>query len=288
MQQYRKIVWDPDRHFQPWFGDCTEDFRSVLYESGAIVSGSQILQFLDRTTYLNSDMDIFLRIGGVLTMGNWLEARGYSRTCDSEDYVNHFKFQRDVIQTACRVITGGARLETAVKGVYNYRRFVGSTTDIYNQKIQLVAVDTNPVQHLLFDFHSTAVMNYMSCDTIVSVFPLSTFILRKSYISRTRPESPARISAWKDKYRARGFRLINKRSRGKHGDLKQGKRTSTDRHSWTMTLKGESNEFWRQVTLISPAQHHRDESRYTDYLQTCDSRFCTGEQVQRSPTHSPV
>ncbi|KAJ7476315.1 hypothetical protein B0H11DRAFT_1917533 [Mycena galericulata] len=264
LQQYRQLVWDPDTYFQPWFREPTALFRSTLRETGAIVSGSQILQFFDRIKYLNSDLDIFLRIGGVLQMARWLVRQGYHLTPEQPDYET---FHRNVIRVSCRILTSTVNQDTGIRAVYNYQRFVASATVIYYQKIQLIAVDIDPVHHVLYDFHSSkwlsamsqristitaAVMNYMTSDQVVSVFPRSTFILRKSYISKTRNEKRQRTDVWKSKYEERGFRMIHRRSRGQHNDLRQGKRTSTDCHSWIMKLK---------------AQRLREEGLYTAQSQ---------------------
>ncbi|KAJ7730779.1 hypothetical protein B0H16DRAFT_1469462 [Mycena metata] len=231
---YQTLVWNADRFFRPWFRDGTAEFRLALRRSSAIVSGSQLVQFFDRAHYPGSDMDIFLRLGGVLPMGTWLQTQGYSRIADSTDY----DLAKRVARTACNMISRTQSGHTPVCAVIDYHRFVCSETVIYRQKIQLVAVDIDPVQHVLYDFHSTAVMNYMTDEQVVSVFPLSTFILRKSYLARSRKEGHDRSSKWKNKYQQRGFRVVHKRSRGSHNDLKQGKRTSMDRYSWTITLEG--------------------------------------------------
>ncbi|KAJ7683373.1 hypothetical protein B0H17DRAFT_942010 [Mycena rosella] len=86
VQHYKQLVWDPDAHFKIWFSDPTK-FRGVLQTCGAIVSGSQILQFLDRTRYPDSDMDIFLRVGGIPVMAQWLRHQGYALNSVSPDYL---------------------------------------------------------------------------------------------------------------------------------------------------------------------------------------------------------
>ncbi|KAJ7490408.1 hypothetical protein B0H11DRAFT_1912374 [Mycena galericulata] len=234
VQHYKCLVWDIDKHFDSWFRQ-PKKFRPMLQVCGAVVSGSQILQFLDRTSYPDSDLDIFLRIGGVKKMGNWLTAQGYRLASNTANYTT---LGRQILRSSYQLMTlpTNSPPKTPIRGVYNYRRFIGSWNDLRIQKIQLVCVDMDPIHHILFDFHSTAVMNYLTADKVVSLFPISTFVLRKSYVSKIAPET-ATPPGWKTKYHARGFRIIQKRSRGGHGDLILGKRHSADGLCWIMKLE---------------------------------------------------
>ncbi|KAJ7106080.1 hypothetical protein C8R43DRAFT_863192, partial [Mycena crocata] len=203
---YRSVAWNADNFFRSWFLDSPSWFRAVLKSCNAVVSGSQLVQFFDRSTYFESDMDIFLRIGSVSRMGVWLECQGYILDCTSQGYhdVSH---DVDALLTS-KMTYGPLMQDNTVQSVHNYKRFVASPTVVYLQKIQLVIVDMNPVHHILFDFHSTGVMNYMTFNTVVSVFPVSTFIRRKSYTARSRRESENCTTTWKSKYMTRGFRLV--------------------------------------------------------------------------------
>ncbi|KAJ7197891.1 hypothetical protein C8J57DRAFT_1487630 [Mycena rebaudengoi] len=215
VRYYQSLVWDIDKHLQHWFRDGSKSFRSVLGVCGAAVSGSQILQFFDRTKYLDSDLDIFLRVAGLLRMGEWLVTQGYRHTSSSENY------------------------DALNEEVLHLSRYVASPTVIFIQKVQLVAVDMDPVHHILFDFHSTAVMGFLTCNMVVSVFPRSTHVLKKSYMTKIRTESPTRTKHWKTKYQRRGFRIIHKQSKDVHADLKLGKRSTTDCNSWVIKLDGD-------------------------------------------------
>lgn len=153
VRYYKTCVWDPDRFFRPWFKDDAKLFRGILQRCGAVVSGSQILQFFDRTRYFDSDMDIFLRIGGVCEMGCWLTEQGYKFQSISKHYD---AFSRSLLRLSNSLVSGqGTTAEETVKGVFNYKRYVATSTVVYLQKIQLVVVDTNPIQHIVFGFHSS-------------------------------------------------------------------------------------------------------------------------------------
>ncbi|KAJ7157063.1 hypothetical protein C8R43DRAFT_832426, partial [Mycena crocata] len=206
VQYYKSVAWDPDAFLHPWFIDDPAAFRSILKQCGAVVSGSQMIQFFDRTTYHGSDMDIFLRIGGVLPMSGWLENQGYNLISSHNGYPD---VKRKVNRLLISKMNEHPCVQNdTVKAVHNYQRFIASLTVVYSQKIQLITVDMNPIHHVMFDFHSTAVMNYMTSDAVVAVFPISTFILRKSYTTRCRKETETHTTQWRFKYKDRGFRFI--------------------------------------------------------------------------------
>ncbi|KAJ7725026.1 hypothetical protein B0H16DRAFT_1472006 [Mycena metata] len=240
MRYYTSRVWNPDVFFQPWFKDDPVYFRELLQQCGAVVSGSQITQLLDRARYPGSDMDIFLRVGGLGDMGTWLQDQGYAYV---SQYPNYKTAHRRILRISHRIITERNPGGPAVQGVFNYQRFIASTTTIFLQKIQLIAVDTNPIQHVLFDFHSTCVMNFMTFDAVISIFPLPTFILHKSYVLRNRDELGNQSDEWKSKYRDRGFRIVQRRTKGQHHDLVLGKRSIADKNSWIIKLAGKTYPF---------------------------------------------
>ncbi|KAJ7821150.1 hypothetical protein B0H13DRAFT_1920949 [Mycena leptocephala] len=218
IRYYKSLVWDPDSFFRPWFTDMSTHFRQVLGECGGVVSGSQITQFFDRTRYYGSDMDIFMRIGGLHHMGRWLQGQGY-RYISASPASDYSAFDRNALRLSIKMLAERNSVDETIKGVFNYARYVASTTVVYLQKIQLIVVDTNPIHHVLFDFHSTAVINYMVADAVVSVFPIPTLILHKSYVVRSRTEKATQTIQWRTKYRDRGFRIIRKRTKGDHHDL---------------------------------------------------------------------
>ncbi|KAJ7603539.1 hypothetical protein DFH06DRAFT_1151811 [Mycena polygramma] len=232
VRYYKSLVWDPDIFFRSWFMDSPQNFRQMLAHCGGTVSGSQITQFFDRTRYRDSDLDIFIRIGGLQPMGRWLKLQGYRYASASSEYE---AFEHNTARLSTRMIIE-RNSDEPIKGVFNYTRYIAAPTVIYLQKIQLIVVDTNPIDHILFDFHSTAVINYMISDAVVSVFPVPTLISHRSYVVKHRIESTARTLQWRTKYQDRGFKIIRKRTRGTYKDLVLGPRSTSDRYSWTIKL----------------------------------------------------
>ena len=71
-------AFDIQKHFKNFFVNPIE-FQSLQSHTGTIVSGSNALQFFDRTCYIGSDMDIYVHPGHALEVGLWLiKEEGYT------------------------------------------------------------------------------------------------------------------------------------------------------------------------------------------------------------------
>ncbi|PPQ87265.1 hypothetical protein CVT26_003247, partial [Gymnopilus dilepis] len=134
-----------------WFSDVLE-FRRVLRRSGAVISGSFALQYFDRSFYAESDMDMFVRIGGVGPLCEFIRSQGYASVGHSHDY------DECVAEGGAHIIKAALNItsfEDPLLGVYTFQKFVvwaSGRVDIL--QVQVVVVDTEPIEHILFDFHS--------------------------------------------------------------------------------------------------------------------------------------
>ena len=117
----------------------------------AIVSGSFALQFFERKRYIGSDMDIYLRCAGVREFCVWLKNEGYHNVDGGTSYVRT-NFPEDTLgAVGPRNSKHGPLL-----GVHTFQRMVGSARGhIEVQRVQLIVVDTDPIEHILFSFHSS-------------------------------------------------------------------------------------------------------------------------------------
>ncbi|PPQ83057.1 hypothetical protein CVT26_011788 [Gymnopilus dilepis] len=236
---YSKSVWDPDTHYGRWFHDVAY-FKELLHHTGAVVSGSFALQFFGRLYYPSSDMDIFLRAAGADDFCSWLREEGYYCSADRYEY-GELAGGESTHYT--KAVANKTSFHDPLLGVYAFKKDITSLSGKGETLcIQIIVVDVDPVQHILFDFHSTCVMNFLTAFEGVSVFPWSTFVDRVSYISRIRRENEARVSGWTKKYEKRGF-LVKAGGAEVSQALERGSRFVGDRHSWNMVFDGESLHF---------------------------------------------
>lgn len=146
---YKRAVWDPDLFFARWFSRPLS-FREVLGECGAIVSGSQALQFFDRTVYDDSDLDIFMQLDRFTLMHRWLSSAGYKMTGMREQYQieQRVRFLREAEER-------GEKSRSVLRAVFSYSRHDGLFGMTRTRVIQVVIVESDPVEFILSDFHTS-------------------------------------------------------------------------------------------------------------------------------------
>ncbi|PPQ80640.1 hypothetical protein CVT26_007112 [Gymnopilus dilepis] len=200
---FAEMAWDPSWRYRQWFVHILA-FRRLLRRCNAVVSGSFALQFFQRRRYIGSDMDIYLRCAGVKEFCLWMKHEGYRNVDGDASYVRT-NFPEDTLKAvAPRNSKHGPLL-----GVHTFQRMVGSARGhIEVQRVQLIVVDTDPIEHILFNFHSTAVMNFLSANRAVAIFPMNTFVQRVSFVTHAPPPASKHI-IWRRKYRKRGFTIID-------------------------------------------------------------------------------
>jgi len=157
---YVSSEWSLRRHFKDWFRD---DLQEILHKCGAVISGSQAIQFFDRERYPDSDVDFFVRLGGADELVKWLVRQGYSVTDCSEQYGGNVEYEIQELSAKC---TGNlTSFERSILGVVNLLK-----PRVIDYKVQVVIVDVDPIEHVLYEFHSSK--SILSCSysylTVVS------------------------------------------------------------------------------------------------------------------------
>lgn len=160
MDFYSRTVWDIDIFFKKWFIRPLI-FRLVMRECRAFVSGSQAVQFFGRTRYEGSDLDIYCRGSSASAMIDWLILQGYkldgsmpiyNRQDEEYDTDN----EDDTSSMSIKSTRSSNLREDGILNVYTLNRFVGSQNGLTDHfKIQVMAIWMDPVEHVLFHFHSS-------------------------------------------------------------------------------------------------------------------------------------
>ncbi|KDR72124.1 hypothetical protein GALMADRAFT_213556 [Galerina marginata CBS 339.88] len=232
-------AWNPCKVYEDWFAQSARQFRYQLHHTGAIVSGSIALQFFDRVQYPNSDMDIFVRTGGAEYICQWILCEGYRYGHDLSDTYYGQVVDAELKGANQKCVTNSSSFENAVLAVHNFTKLVGRRDgSVHLMTVQVIVVDVDPVEHVLFDFHSSAVMNFITSTEAVSIFPAATFLDRVSYICKIRAESIERCELWKSKYAKRGYRMVGAESFSESKSLPLGCRYISDRHCWVLRFMG--------------------------------------------------
>ena len=78
VQGYVERAFDINRHLEHFFDDPFS-FRVLQARTNAVVSGSNALQFFDRTHYPKSDLDLYVSgTQSTLEVCQWLQKNGYN------------------------------------------------------------------------------------------------------------------------------------------------------------------------------------------------------------------
>lgn len=155
IRAYKCAIWDPDIFFSRWFAR-PESFRRILGRCNAVVSGSQALQFFDRTEYLDSDLDIFMRGFSVDVLDDWLKEAGYNMVGERDEYQIERRMRRIAEDDEL-----GTERQSAIRAVFSYARYGydGAFGGVRARVVQIIVVCIDPIEFIIFDFHSSTCLS---------------------------------------------------------------------------------------------------------------------------------
>lgn len=232
VDQYSRATWGTTKLFYH-FNIERISFLTALAESGAIVSGLQVLQFLLRDSPRSGELDIFVQPGGYRTIATALHRSGYRFNPEWESKLTH-PYTIFSIYSSHNVQLGNGSafffepLHWAIRVVKRNtntgrRPIIGEALftrecEIQRDKqlgVRVTILDIPPLEYLLF-FSSTsesssiitvsaaqqsplltmaaaAEMNFVSGHSLCSVFPRATFIENRAYVNTGAPTPPIRL-----------------------------------------------------------------------------------------------
>ncbi|KAF6765292.1 hypothetical protein DFP72DRAFT_870617 [Ephemerocybe angulata] len=218
---YSRVAWNIDAYLTPWFDD-PQIFRSLMAFTGAVISGSQALRFFDRLPPDTCrDLDIFVRPAGAMSL-----------TSRPSDIDETYPIITDILSLSstkrfCR--GGGAQ---GIIAVFDFEK-PQPEAGCPNLKVQIIVVAQHPVHHIVYNFHSTIVINYVTYREAVSVFPKTTFLKRVGYVTSRRSLGNAPKPSWIVKYEKRGY-TFDLHSR--HPSVELADRSTGDNRCWRIAF----------------------------------------------------
>ena len=165
--EFKARAFNVNRHFSRYFTDPIA-FRSLQARTNTLVSGSNALQFLDRTFYPEADLDLYTHPGHSFEVAQFLvEAQGYRyapRVRQQQDWKVATKRHWD--GTARRVTAPGDSLHgypmTGFNAVWTFEKTGDKQESL---KVQIIEASSSPLECIL-GFHC-------STSSSVSCFPSS-------------------------------------------------------------------------------------------------------------------
>ncbi|TDL16734.1 hypothetical protein BD410DRAFT_755116 [Rickenella mellea] len=229
VQFYVKRTFDINDHLHRFVHNPIE-FRSMLDRTGAIISGSNALQFLNRKTWPESDLDLYVYKPNYKEVGRWLQDNaGFSYT------YRPFHLQA---QNFAETDADEPMYENdTICGVFEFRS--NEQQDGTHRIIQVIVALKSPMDSIL-KFHSTVVMNVISARTAYSLYPRATFEESRALVCN--PSMDILHDAFR-KYAARGYQIIANLSlddvRSPVCSLRTSTRWADDNMAWTLPLNME-------------------------------------------------
>ncbi|KAJ7635105.1 hypothetical protein FB45DRAFT_910776 [Roridomyces roridus] len=217
-----QVCFNPTRLLSPFFGDKeqVDRFRQIQADTGTLISGSTALQFLERTTYPGSDLDLYAYIAHSHNPAAFFLDNGYvfkPRPTQKPDVFDQLDASFEVPH---RVFPYPSN------GIVDVIEFTKG-----DKKIQLMLAKASPVEVIL-DFHSTVVMNIITHASAYSLYPWSTFVTKRALqvgYSMTNREDGRK------KYIKRGWQMSS--TAPTCAEFEEGLRWVGDRHTWTLPLE---------------------------------------------------
>ncbi|KZV93087.1 hypothetical protein EXIGLDRAFT_835986 [Exidia glandulosa HHB12029] len=234
------------------------DFRRLQAKHQFLISGSAALQLLDRTTYPNSDLDLYLFPHDAEVVGRWLIEHGYTFSPyrrgkkTFEEALEAMPLPRTELDNdelhertpyglpGVRAVLNFKKVTKRDLGLLPVTSSPGAPryhfAEAKTAEIQLIIADVTPYEAIL-KFHTTVVMNIITWDRAIALFPLGTLEQRRGIVTHNASWSFDRCV---DKYADRGFSFLKPLARFKEdferGPFRFGPRFFGDEHSWVVKL----------------------------------------------------
>lgn len=161
---FSRRAYDIDKALLPFFSN-TDDFRQLLCDTGAIISGSFALQFITREVWPDIDLNLFVDVENRAWVGEWLLENGFVYRASTRQYDATSIVQAASYEEA--IECPGAR-SIMVVDVLDTLDFV-RTTEGVEKTVVLHVVRNEPIQTVLkFPFSEYFILRCRVYLTVVS------------------------------------------------------------------------------------------------------------------------
>ncbi|KAI9002539.1 hypothetical protein DFJ74DRAFT_695984 [Hyaloraphidium curvatum] len=233
---YAARAFNGDALLARFFPGEVAAFRALLALTGAIVSGSAVLQLLNRVRYNESDLDVYVLALAATDLCHWLLEHGYSLGLPGELDVG--SQLRDLHYAIDSLVDdwwrGYRRPELSVETLEDYEQ--GNSVFTFTRgtdRVQVIVCKGDVFASVL-NFHSTAVRNILKYRAAYSLCPLATLRNKTSLLLYRVGENllDPRMQEVIQRYRGRGFEMTV--SGRQERELGAGARIVGDPWTWTV------------------------------------------------------
>ncbi|KAI0061818.1 hypothetical protein BV25DRAFT_1805009 [Artomyces pyxidatus] len=268
VRSYFRRAFNINNHLARWFPDPLA-FRALQARTTTLISGSNALQFFERTDYPDSDLDLFTPKKHVWDVVEWLVGVGYvfvPRKGQDATLSKARVQKEDIAQT--RTDEDSALVEEFAYGacsvieVYTFHK--QCTVDGSVLQVQIVGTRNPPIAAVL-KFHSTCVMNVIGYSTAYALYPRATFESRRALVT---PTDGLNQGPPLQKYAGRGWSMVRAADPALHAEpsFAPCSRWIDDEKSWVMPLTIDGLSAHMEGALLEP-----------DPVEITNWRQCVGD-----------
>lgn len=255
IEAYMHRQWNIVNTMGRWFRNV-RTFLKTLKRCDGIVSGSEAMRFFGRHEFVDSTLDLYVPIHGLLPMGRFLRKQGYKFQAHSGQ---HPFFDAAVIAHSAFVSNRESQKPddfNPLVTLYNFVLPLDHATSRRSLRVQLVSVLSDPVEFLISNSSTSesscrlrgvtsanvtvlaGMMNYLTAQYAVSLFPRTTFAHNTMVICQDTALSPFAHHLWIDRYRSHGYCVIDGETPLPDiPELQCWKRRVGDDFTWVMPYK---------------------------------------------------
>ncbi|KAH8115905.1 hypothetical protein DFH11DRAFT_1245685 [Phellopilus nigrolimitatus] len=208
LKDYSRRAYNINKHLSRFFTEPLE-FRVLQAQTNAVVSGSTALQFMDRTLYEESDLDLYVTCPYAAQVCDWVIAYG------GKGYVFDLSKSYGIEEGAIdnEVSNWNSYRWNRVTRVFNFKSTVPSGANVL--KIQVIVTMSSPMDCML-GFHSTVVMNAITYRAAYALYPKGSFEEHRALVCDTKE---VRHEQAIEKYKRRGWDIQTAISEDEQSDL---------------------------------------------------------------------
>ncbi|KAJ7683372.1 hypothetical protein B0H17DRAFT_1205230 [Mycena rosella] len=275
---YVQHAWNVHRFLSHWFGR-SGDMLNFLRRSAAIVCGPAVLQYFNRNSpHDRSPLNVCVDFRGFVGIGKFLAGQGYQFSPSGGAGIKDFEMIT-LLEAAWmpenRLKVHGERSVTqedhGSRSFTFVRRFSSS-----NLRVVVVHLVRCELHRFVFAMHSTALMNYITSDYAVSVFPRTTFVKRRTLVSCQErfpgvDDALTKAENWLKQYNpGRGHFQIVAASSKVYADAEVGVRWVGDTRCWTIPLDPICKKFDVDGPAFDALDWRTGVTRHGSYLRVAE------------------
>ncbi|KAJ7750553.1 hypothetical protein B0H16DRAFT_1460658 [Mycena metata] len=197
-----RTAWSISGFLAPWTIPPTA-MLEIMKSAPAIICGPSVMEFFDRSP-ITGPLDVCVNFEGLLPVGQFFIRHGYAFRPNGSSNVKVF----ELVEAACYPEGShkmyGERSTTQEDHCSHDFNFVGE--DLPCVVVHVVRCE---LHRYVFASHSTGLMNYISDSLAISVFPRSTFLKRKTFVSSQERLPGADDTVSTEMLRLKGYRSVH-------------------------------------------------------------------------------